>query len=101
VFPIVDVFSGATPILIAMLGSGGLIAAIVALLKLRPDINSAAVIQAQGAMEVMQHLVEDIERNRNYWQKRADECASRCKDLEDELHQARQMIRRLSTEDHI
>jgi len=93
-----DAFSGATPIIIALLGSGGLIAAVVALLKLRPDINSAAVIQAQGAMEIMQQLNEDMEKNRNYWRDRYDECQKHCRDLEQEVHQARVMLRRLSAD---
>lgn len=91
-----DAFSGATPIIIALLGSGGLIAAVVALLKLRPDINSAAVIQAQGAMEIMQQLNDDMEKNRDYWRDRYEDCNKHCKDLENEMHQARVMIRRLS-----
>lgn len=90
--------AGAAPIIITLLGSTGLIGAIVALLKLRPDVNSAAVSQAQGAMEVMQQLNQDMEKNRDYWRERYEQCNQRCVALEEELHQARVMIRRLASD---
>ena len=47
-------------------GLTGLAGAVVALYKLRPDVNSAAVIQAQGTMEMMEklnsNLAEELDR---------------------------------------
>lgn len=58
-------------VVLAALGSGGLIGAVVALLKLRPDANTAAVTQSQGAMETMAILNKQLEDERNEWRARA------------------------------
>lgn len=86
-----------TPIVIALLGSGGFVGAIVALIKLKPDINNAAVTQAAGALEMMGELLEDTERDRDYWRGRYSESNKKLVELSEELSQARQMIRHLSS----
>lgn len=58
-------------LIIGCTGISGLIGAVVAVYKLRPDINSAAVTQSQGAMESMRMLNEQLEQDRNYWRQRA------------------------------
>jgi threonine dehydratase len=47
-------------LILVVLGSGGLISGIIAIYKLRPDVNSAAVIQAQGTMQMMKSLVDEM-----------------------------------------
>lgn len=60
-----------TQILLSTLAGGGLLGAIVALLKLRPDANTAAVTQSQSAMETMAMLVKQLEAERNDLRARA------------------------------
>lgn len=47
-------------VLLAVVGGGGILGAVAALYKLRPDVNSAAVIQAQGTMEMMATLNTEL-----------------------------------------
>lgn len=54
---------GVTPLLIALVGGGGITSAVVTWVKVRPDINSASVTQAQGAMEVMQELQNELRKS--------------------------------------
>lgn len=79
-----------TVILLQILLGGGLVAgvggAIVALYKLRPDINSAAVVQAQGAMDVMREVNEELGKRADYWEHRAREWEERCLRAEEALH---------------
>lgn len=84
--------SGLTITLIALIGSGGIAGAIVAILKLGSDKNSAAVSQAQGAMETMQGLNEDLVIDRNYWRDQAKERRERIYQLEDELDKCKRYI---------
>lgn len=58
--------------LLGILGIGSVVVgAYVAFVKLRPDMNSAAVEQAMDAMKGMKVLKDDIEREREYWKQRA------------------------------
>lgn len=92
----------------ALSGVGG---TIVAVLKWKPDVNSAAVVQAQGTMEMMRSLADELREDRDYWHERCDEAERRVHELEEhlketkdrleeELMQCRAMIRGLSTEEH-
>lgn len=58
-------------LLLGLLGGGGIISAVAAFFKLKPDANSAAVTQSQGAMETMALLNRDLEDERNTWRERA------------------------------
>jgi hypothetical protein len=62
---------GATQIVEILVAGGGLVGAFVALLKLRPDANTAAVTQSQSAMETMARLNADLENERDGWRRRA------------------------------
>lgn len=59
----------------ALLGALGLgsviVGGYVAFVKLRPDMNSAAVEQAMEAMKGMKMLKDDVERERDAWRTRA------------------------------
>lgn len=58
--------------LFGVVGLGSLIVGgYVAFVKLRPDMNSAAVEQAMDAMNGMKVLKDDVEKERNYWRERA------------------------------
>lgn len=92
----------------ALSGVGG---TIIALLKWKPDVNSAAVVQAQGTMEMMKSLADELREERDYWHKRSDTADLRISDLErqlkettarleEELVQCRAMIRGMTTEEH-
>ena len=75
-------------LLLGGFGVSGVVGAVVAIYKLRPDVNSQAVVQAQGAMESMPSLNEDLTKDRSYWRDRAiaaeRECAKRTRALEEE-----------------
>lgn len=58
-------------IAIGVFGSGGIIAGIAALLKLRPERDAAVITQAQGAVAAQETLLRDVERNRDYWRAEA------------------------------
>lgn len=63
-----------------LLGGGfltGVVSALIAIFKLRPDVNSAAVVQAEGAMSVMKEAIGRIQQERDYWQKRCEDCEQR------------------------
>lgn len=50
----------ATPLIIALIGGGGLIGAVVALMKVRPENNAAVVTAAQGAVLIQTGLMEQL-----------------------------------------
>jgi hypothetical protein len=56
-----------TPLLVSLIGSGGLMGAIIALVKLRGDRDSVAVSQAHGANEALIATLAGVERERDYW----------------------------------
>jgi hypothetical protein len=88
--------SSSTNFLIALIGSGGVVGGIVALLKLRGDANSAAVEQAQGAMEVMQILNQTMEIELSHKNEALERAREENARLEEELVQCRAMVRHLS-----
>lgn len=87
---------GLLPLLIAVVGGGGIVAGVVALLKLKPETTSMAVEQAQGAMETMQSLNEDLSKDRDYYRELAKERLTSLQACEEELRQARAMVRHFS-----
>lgn len=63
---------GVVQALLGVLGLGSVIVGgYVGFVKLRPDMNSAAVEQAIDAMQGMKVLKDDMERERDYWRERA------------------------------
>jgi hypothetical protein len=74
-------------ILLAALAGGGGISAAVALLKLKPENNTAAVTQSKGAMETMAILNEQLESERNEWRERALAAENKLQKLQAELSQ--------------
>jgi chromosome segregation ATPase len=48
------------PIIVAVLGTGGLIGAIVALVKLRPESGQIVVTAAQGALIVQSGVIDSL-----------------------------------------
>jgi chromosome segregation ATPase len=58
-------------LLLVVIGTGGIGTAIMALLRLRPDANTAAVTQAQGAMDAMNSLIRELRLERDEWRDRA------------------------------
>jgi hypothetical protein len=64
-------------LLIILLGSGGLLGALIAFAKLRPEKETAAMAQAQGANEVLRETLEVVERERDYWKRLYEACARR------------------------
>jgi cell division protein FtsB len=49
------------PLLLAVLGTGGIAGAIVALLKFRPEAGQITVVAAQGALVVQQGVLKDLQ----------------------------------------
>lgn len=85
--------SGNTSLLVSFLVSiastGGLTGVIIAVAKLRGDTQSSAVMAAQGANEAMKETLEAIERERDYWRRRYDDCHERAGALAGELARLR------------
>lgn len=76
---------GATPYLIALLGSGGVLGALLGFFKLRGDRDSQAVTQAIGAMETMETLNDSLEKALARANERTDFYKSRCDELSRQL----------------
>lgn len=77
--------SGPTLYLIILFGSGGVLAALLPLFRLRGDRDSQAVSQAVGAMETMETLQDALERALERANTRADFYRHRVQELEAEL----------------
>lgn len=77
--------AGATQYGIAFGIATGLIGAIIALYKLRGERDSAAVSQAQGAMETMEGLNDALESALARANQRADFYKGRCDELDAQL----------------
>jgi hypothetical protein len=73
-------------------GVTGVIGAIVALYKLRPDVNSAAVVQAQGAMEIMAHLNDELKSELERRDLDAETCRAKIKEQEALITTMREML---------
>lgn len=58
-------------LLLALLGSSGVIGAIIALLKLRPEADSSAVRDSKNALDMMVTINKHLEEERDYWRQRA------------------------------
>lgn len=87
--------SSVVSILIALIGAGGLSGGIVALLKIRPEANTAAVTQAQGAMETMQDLNEAMKAEIDRARKTNEELQKICDERADRLEASGKMITQL------
>ena len=81
-----------TQILLSTLAGGGLLGAVVALLKLRPDANTAAVTQSVSAMEAMATLTKQLEVDRNEWRDRALKCELAARAAQEKLSDAQTVI---------
>ncbi len=81
-----------TQILLSTLAGGGLLGAVVALLKLRPDANTAAVTQSQSAMETMATLTKQLEVERNEWRDRALKCELAARNAQEKLELAQERV---------
>jgi uncharacterized protein HemX len=75
----------ASSIAIIFAASGGVVGAIVTLLKLKPEANQSAVLQAQGAMETMVALQHELEQALERERERSGHYRSECARLEREL----------------
>ena len=84
-----DSTAAATPYLIALVGSGGLVGAIVGFFKLRGDRDSQAVSQAQGAVETMADVQTALEKALARANDRADYYRRRCEEINDELEEVK------------
>lgn len=87
------------PIVVAVLGAGGLIGAVVALVKLRPESGQIVVTAAQGALVVQSGVIDSLQKENARQQIRIDELQndnnqlrSRIGALERELHSLRDEI---------
>jgi prefoldin subunit 5 len=90
--------AGITPVLIVLLGSGGLVGAIVAFVKLGGDRGMTAVSQAQGAMETMVELNKALDTEIARRDKRIAELTEKCDHLTDEVRQLNRMVEEAHTQ---
>jgi len=61
------VIASLVPIIVSVLGAGGLIGAVVALVKLRPESGQIVVTAAQGALIVQTGVIDSL-RDQTQWQ---------------------------------
>lgn len=87
-------------IILGGLGTTGVVGAVVALYKLRPDLNSAAVTQSQGAMETMRGLNEELTQDRDYWRKRAVDAEKQVRSCADDVRRLTAQVERLQAARH-
>lgn len=87
--------SSGTLVQLALGGFGltGLIGAVVAVYKLRPDINSAAVVQAQGTMDMMKQLVDELREELDRAHKEIELFQARVVEQEGLIKQLRDVVR--------
>jgi uncharacterized protein (DUF3084 family) len=67
---------------IILAASAGLVGAVVALIRVRPEVNQSAVIQAQGAMETMVALNEKLKDELARANEGAEKCQAKLDDLQ-------------------
>jgi hypothetical protein len=79
-----------------IIGCGGLITAGVAIYKVRPDVDTAAVIRSQGAVETMALLQRELEKDRDAWRVRAVGCEQELHRVQAELDACQQAHARRS-----
>jgi hypothetical protein len=78
--------SGATlsTVVLLLVGTGGIGAAITAIIKLPRERNSAAVTEAQGNAAAATNLLREVTADRDYWK-------GRCMEAEKELDEHRKL----------
>jgi capsule polysaccharide export protein KpsE/RkpR len=88
-------------VIVAVLGAGGLVGAIVALVKLRPESGQIVVTAAQGALIVQTGVIDTLQRETARQQARIDavqiennQLRVRIAALETELHNLRDEVHR-------
>lgn len=80
---------GWSQVLLAVIGPAGLIGSIVALFKLKPDANSQAVTQAQGAAAEWQKIADDRKSDNVELERRLEVCQIELQKLRQQLYDAR------------
>jgi Asp-tRNA(Asn)/Glu-tRNA(Gln) amidotransferase C subunit len=80
-------------LLLGGFGITGFVGAAIALLKLRPEANTAAVEQAQSVMGSMKQLNDVL-------QKQLDDCNRAREELDQKLREAEKMVKDLSAVIH-
>lgn len=81
------------PGIIAGIGSGGIVASVVALLKVRPEAGQIVVTAAQGALIVQSGVIEELRKELD---RVKIEYTHEIHDLRDELNNALDEIARLN-----
>lgn len=74
------------PIVVAVLGSGGLLGGIYALLKLRPEAGQIVVTAAQGALIVQSGVIDSLRAENDRLRQRVDQLESEVRSLRQEMH---------------
>jgi hypothetical protein len=69
----------------AIVGSGGVVAAIVALVKLRPEAGQILVTTAQSVVIVQTSVIENLEKQLNRVSNELEELRIECREREDML----------------
>lgn len=72
-------------LIVSILGGGGLIAGIVALLKLRPEAGQILVTTAQGVVIVQSTVIESLQRELVRVGKELDDLREECREREEML----------------
>lgn len=69
---VATLLTDSAPLVLAVLGGGGLIGAVVALLKLKPEAGQITVVAAQGALVVQTGVIEQLREENERLRARLD-----------------------------
>lgn len=79
-------------VLLLVVGTGGIGAAIAAIIKLPRERNSAAVTEAQGNAAAATNLLKQVSEDRDYWRDRALASERRLTDETKRADQAERLL---------
>jgi hypothetical protein len=78
------------PVVVAILGSGGLLGGIYALMKLRPEAGQIVVTAAQGALIVQTGVIESLQNENARLRERVTSLERQLERLTHEIHDGHQ-----------
>ena len=72
-----------TPIIIAILGGGGIVGAVVAFLKVRPEAGQIAVTASEGALVVQTGVIDNLRKENDNLRQRMETMETRIQKVYD------------------
>ena len=81
------------PVIVTVLGGGGIVGAIVAFLKIRPEAGQIAVVASQGALIVQTGVIETLREENSQLRDRMEELESKVAVMSDLRERVAQLER--------